>query len=141
MTLPGQLHHIGWAVADAGHAVQLFRGLGYESEPTLPDRLDPDFGVELRFLRRAGDPVLIELVIPARSDAVVAALLARNGPGPYHLAYRVDDLAATAATLRETGFRPITPRRPAPALAGRDIQFFRHAQLGLVELIQWPQPA
>jgi methylmalonyl-CoA/ethylmalonyl-CoA epimerase len=138
VNLPGQLHHVGWAVNRAEHAALTWRGLGYEPDPSLPDQPDPEFGVTLQFLRRPNDPVRLELVMPTRPDSVVAALLERSGPGPYHLGYRVDDLEAAARQLRGLGFRPVTRRHAAPALAGRLIQFFRHPAVGLVELIQWP---
>ena len=138
MNLPGQLHHVGWAVARIENATQLLQNLGYESDPALPDQPDPEFGVALRFLRRAHDPVLLELVMPTRPDSIVSAWLERTGPGPYHLGYRVDDLELAAQHMRGLGFRPVTSRHPAPALAGRAIQFFRHPEVGLVELILWP---
>jgi methylmalonyl-CoA/ethylmalonyl-CoA epimerase len=137
--LPGlKLHHIGWAVDDVEKATGLFSALGYELEPALPDRVDANFEVRLRFLRRAGDEILVELVAPAGPASSVNALLKRSGPGPYHFGFRVDDLESAGAALAQRGFLSITQALPAPALGGRLIRFWRSPVLGMVELILWP---
>ncbi len=139
--LPGlQLHHVGWAVENLDVPAAHFRALGYLPDPTLPDTVDPQFQVALRFLCRSEHEPLIELIAPAGPQSSVTAILKRSGPGPYHLGYRVADLAAAGAQLRAAGFVPITEAVPAPALGQRLIQFWRSSAAGLVELILWPQP-
>jgi len=133
-----KLHHVGWAVDDVEKATDLFALLGYGLEPSLPDRVDPNFDVRLRFLRRAGDDVLIELVAPAGPASSVSALLKRSGAGPYHLGFRVDDLEKSGAQIAQHGFLPITKALPAAALEGRLIRFWRSPVIGLIELIEWP---
>jgi methylmalonyl-CoA/ethylmalonyl-CoA epimerase len=138
VVLPGfKLHHVGWAVDDIEKAVGLFAMLGYGMEPSLPERVDPNFEVRLRFLRRAGDEVLIELVAPAGPASSVSALLKRSGAGPYHLGFRVDDLEKSGAQLAQRGFLPVTQALPAVALEGRVIRFWRSPVIGLIELIRW----
>ena len=137
--IPGlRLHHVGWAVADIGATTQALQALGYALDGSLPEALDDQFGVKLRFLSRPADPVLVELVQPTRADSSVSALLARGAAGPYHLGYCVDDLAAAAQALRKQRFRPATPRLCAPGLKMHQIQFFHRRDTGLIELIQWP---
>lgn len=137
--IPGcRLHHVGWAVADLLCAAQGFEKMGYVLEPGLPDTVDENFGVSLRFLRLPGHDALIELVQPVREDSSVRSVLQRSGAGPYHLGFCVDDIAAAGAILRAAAFRPTTKRQPAPALGMREIQFFHRRDVGLIELIQWP---
>jgi hypothetical protein len=138
MTSDFRLHHVGWAVANIGATTEALQALGYVSETTLPEMVDENFGVSLRFLCRPSDHLLVELVQPTRADSSVSALLARGGAGPYHLGYCVDDLSAAALNLRAGRFRPTTPRLYAPALRMRQIQFFYRRDTGLIELVEWP---
>ena len=137
--IPGcRLHHVGWAVPGLQSATQGFEKLGYVLEPTLPDTIDENFGVSLRFLRLSGHDCLVELVQPVRGDSSVSSVIQRSGAGAYHLGYCVDDIAVATATLRAAAFRPTTARMRAPALGMREIQFFHRRDIGLIEIIQWP---
>lgn len=137
--IPGcRLHHVGWAVADLQSATEGFAKIGYVLEPMLPDTVDENFGVSLRFLRLPGHDALIELVQPVRDDSSVSAVIQRSGAGPYHLGYCVDDIAVAGVMLRACSFRPTTGRLRAPALGKREIQFFHRRDIGLIELIEWP---
>jgi methylmalonyl-CoA epimerase len=46
-------------------------------------------------------------------DTPVGAFLAKRGPGVHHVAYRVEDVAASLSRLRDEGITPIdqVPRR------------------------------
>jgi methylmalonyl-CoA/ethylmalonyl-CoA epimerase len=129
---------VGWAVADLEPATRSFAALGYGLDPELPEREDPQFKVVLRFLRRPGGGDLIELVCPTGAGSSVSGVLARSGPGPYHIAYCVDRLDDAEPVLRSLGFRRSTQRTPAPALGNRPIVFWHSPAVGLVELIEWP---
>jgi hypothetical protein len=133
-----RLHHVGWVVPDLESATDAFQNLGYVVENALPDALDSNFNVKLRFLRHSVETTLVELVQPANSGSKVSGLLERCGAGPYHLAYCVDDIKMAATALRAIEFRPATTSLRAPALGMREIQFFRRKDVGLIELIQWP---
>ncbi len=54
----------------------------------------------------------IELLEPTEPDSPVGKFLAKRGPGVHHVAYRVDDIEAELARLKEQGVRLIdeTPR-------------------------------
>ena len=45
----------------------------------------------------------VELLRPLGPDTPVGKFLERKGPGLHHVAYRVDDIDATLAQLREQG--------------------------------------
>jgi methylmalonyl-CoA/ethylmalonyl-CoA epimerase len=136
--IEGRVHHVGWAVSDLGTATRALERMGYGPDPELPDCEDPQFKVMLRFLRPRDGGALVELVCPTGEASSVSGILARSGPGPYHLAYRVADLGAAEAGLRSLGFRQSTRRTLAPALGGRPIVFWHHPEVGLVELVEWP---
>ena len=54
----------------------------------------------------------VELLRPLGPETPVGKFLDRKGPGLHHVAYRVDDIDATLANLREQGIELIdsTPR-------------------------------
>ena len=50
-------------------------------------------------------PTMIQLLAPTGPDSTIARFLDRSGPGLQQLAYRVDDVDAVCALLRERGLR------------------------------------
>ena len=45
----------------------------------------------------------VQLIAPTREDATVAVWLSKNKPGMHHIAWRVEDIDAVSAQLREQG--------------------------------------
>ncbi len=129
------IDHIGIAVEDLDEAVEHYgRTLGVE--PTHRERVE-DQGVE-EVLFSVGTS-FIQLVGALGPDTPVGVFLAKRGPGVHHVAYRVDDVTASLARLRDEGVRLVdeTPRR-----GSRDtlIAFVHPSDMGgvLVELVQGP---
>jgi methylmalonyl-CoA epimerase len=129
------IDHIGIAVPDLKDAVERYgRTLGVE--PIHRERVE-DQGVE-EVLFAVGSS-FIQLLGALGADTPVGAFLEKRGPGVHHIAYRVDDVAAAMARLRDEGVRLIdeTPRR-----GSRDtlIAFAHPKDMGgvLVELVQVP---
>ncbi len=104
-----QVHHIDFVVRDLDRAAARYAEiLGMDPGPR--ERLESR-GVELvRF--RVGVLWLI-LVQPVREDSPVMRFLEEHGEGFFHIAYRVDDVAAEAARLKAVGVEPVNeiPRR------------------------------
>jgi methylmalonyl-CoA/ethylmalonyl-CoA epimerase len=103
------IHHVAMAVDDLEGAVALYaRYFGAEVERR--GRLD-DQGVDAVYLRVGGGRV--ELVAPLAADTPVGRFLARRGRGIHHVAFEVDDVAATIARLGGAGATVIDaePRR------------------------------
>ncbi|MEZ5261643.1 MAG: VOC family protein [Acidimicrobiales bacterium] len=94
-----------------------------------------------------------ELMEPTGDSGVIADFLAKRGEGLHHIAFAVDDLDDTMATLRERKVawvdpEPIANRMPVTDYAGRtfddgEIRFaFTHPKsiLGILfEFIQYPE--
>jgi catechol 2,3-dioxygenase-like lactoylglutathione lyase family enzyme len=49
---------------------------------------------------------LLEPWVPERND-FLERFVARHGPGPHHLTFKVDDLAATLDRVRASGYQPV----------------------------------
>ena len=101
--------HVGIAVDDLDAAVERYqRTLGVK--PSHRERVE-DQGVE-EVLFAVGTS-FVQLLGALGPDTPVGVFLARRGPGVHHLAYRVDDVTAALARLRDEGITPIdeVPRR------------------------------
>lgn len=97
-TPPGPIHHIGIVTDDLDAAVAAYRALGFE--PGTVTRVESQ-NVDIVPIQ-AGES-WIELLAPLDHDSGIGRFLASRGPGFHHVAYLVDDLAATLAALAERG--------------------------------------
>jgi methylmalonyl-CoA/ethylmalonyl-CoA epimerase len=79
----------------------------------------------------------IQLLTPTRDDSPVAKYLAKNGEGLHHIAYRVNDCAATLEAVKASGARVID-ETPRPGSRGTTVAFVHpKASFGtLIELVQ-----
>ena len=104
----GLIDHIGIAVDDLDAALALYEGSF--GMPIAHRETVNDQGVEAVLLD-VGD-CHVELLRPLGPETPVGKFLERKGPGLHHVAYRVDDIDATLANLREQGIELIdsTPR-------------------------------
>jgi methylmalonyl-CoA/ethylmalonyl-CoA epimerase len=79
----------------------------------------------------------IQLLAPLSPDSTIAKFLDRSGPGMQQLAYRVTDIDAVCATLRERGLRLLydTPKR---GTSNSRVNFIHPKDAGgvLVELVE-----
>ena len=129
------LHHVAIAVPSLAEARAIWEGpLGMTG---LPVEYVPDQRVNVLVLFSGGQR--IELVEPAHADSPVTKFLATRGPGIHHLAWRVDDLEAAIARLKEEGLRLIDVAA-RPGSHGTRIAFIHPQATGgvLMELVQDP---
>ena len=132
-----EIDHVGIAVEDLDEAVERYgRLLGVE--PTHRERVE-DQGVEEVLFAAGGS--FIQLLGALGPETPVGRYLAKRGPGMHHVAYRVDDVAATIEALRADGVRLID-EAPRPGSRNTLIAFVHPASMGgaLVELVQEHDP-
>ena len=100
------IDHVGIAVPDLDAAIEFHRAhFGLEVEH---EEVNEEQGVREAMLRApgtAGTETQIQLLAPLRDDSAIGKFLAKSGPGLQQLAYRVSDVDAAAAALREQGLR------------------------------------
>jgi methylmalonyl-CoA/ethylmalonyl-CoA epimerase len=79
----------------------------------------------------------IELIAPLGPETGVARFLAKRGPGLHHVAYRVQDIEATLATLVAAGVRLIDAT-PRTGIRGSRVAFLHPASTGgvLTEIVE-----
>ncbi len=133
--MPIDIDHLGIAVHSIDKALEFYQqqlGLPVSARETVAHEK-----VHVAMLP-AGGP-RIELLEPSEEDSVIGRFLAKRGEGLHHIAFRVPDLAASVATLKQNGARLINePRRGA---GGHLYVFVHPASTGgvLIELIQQEQ--
>ena len=79
----------------------------------------------------------IQLLAPLKADSPIGKFLERSGPGIQQMAYRVEDIDAVSATLRERGVR-LLYEVPKNGTAGSRVNFIHPKDAGgvLVELVE-----
>jgi methylmalonyl-CoA/ethylmalonyl-CoA epimerase len=104
----GLIDHVGVATEDLDAALALYSETF--AMPVAHRETVEEQGVEAVLLDVG--PCHVELLRPLGPDTPVGKFLARKGPGLHHVAYRVEDIESTLATLRDAGVRLIdeTPR-------------------------------
>ena len=127
------IDHIGVAVEDLDAAIAVHRdtyGMPLVHRETIDEQ-----GVEAALLD-VGDSH-VELLAPLGADTPVGKFLAKRGPGLHHVAYRVEDVAATLDDLRAAGVRLID-EQPRTGIRGSRVAFLHPSASGgvLTEMVQ-----
>jgi methylmalonyl-CoA/ethylmalonyl-CoA epimerase len=129
------IDHVGIAVPDLDEAIVFYAdafGMTVEHQETNEAQ-----GVREAMLRVGDSDSCLQLLAPLTPESTIAKFLDRSGPGLQQLAYRVTDLDAVSAVLRERGLRLLydEPRR---GTAGSRINFVHPKDAGgvLVELVE-----
>ena len=129
------IDHVGVAVPDLDAAIALYRdafGMRVVHEETNEEQ-----GVREAMLAVGNGDTRIQLLAPLTPESTIAKFIGRSGPGLQQLAFRVDDVEAVSATLRERGLRLLydVPKR---GTADSRVNFVHPKDAGgvLVELVQ-----
>jgi methylmalonyl-CoA epimerase len=130
-----RIDHVGVAVDDLEAAIALHEqayGLALAYREVVEAQ-----GVEAVLLDVGESHV--ELLRPLQPDTAVGRFLASRGPGLHHVAYRVDDIEAALAALRDRGLQLIDE---TPRVGIRDSRVaFLHPQSAGGVLTEIVQPA
>ena len=129
------IDHVGIAVPDLDEAIAFYRdvfGMEVAHEETNEEQ-----GVREAMVAVADSGSCIQLLAPLNEDSTIAKFISRSGPGLQQLAYRVTDVEAVSAVLRERGVRLLYPE-PKRGTANSRINFVHPKDAGgvLVELVE-----
>ena len=101
------IDHVGIAVADLDAAIALYeKAYGMTC---VHVEVNEEQGVREAMMAVGDSGSCIQLLAPLSPESTIAKFLDRSGPGIQQLAYRVADLDAVSATLRERGMRLLYP--------------------------------
>jgi methylmalonyl-CoA/ethylmalonyl-CoA epimerase len=131
------IDHVGVAVSDLDEAIAYYRDvLGM---PLVHEESNPDQGVREAMMGIGDSGSYVQLLSPLSDDSPIAKFLDRSGPGLQQVAYRVTDIDAVSATLRQRGVHLLydEPRR---GTAGARINFVHPKDAGgvLLEIVEPP---
>jgi len=132
------IDHVGVAVSDLDAAIAYHRDvLGM---PLVHEESNPEQGVREAMMGVGESGSYVQLLAPLSDDSPIAKFLGRCGPGLQQVAYRVADIDAVTATLRERGVRVLYDQAKA-GTAGARINFIHPKDAGgvLVEIVE-PAP-
>jgi methylmalonyl-CoA/ethylmalonyl-CoA epimerase len=129
------IDHVGVAVRDLDEAIAFYeRTYGMR---LAHQEVNEEQGVREAMMAVGDSGSCIQLLAPLSEESTIAKFLERSGPGMQQLAYRVTDVEAVSATLRERGLRLLydEPRR---GTAGSRVNFIHPKDAGgvLVELVE-----
>ncbi len=129
------IDHVGVAVPDYDAALEFYQrvfGMRVVHEETNEEQ-----GVREAMLAVGDSGSCVQVLAPLTPESTIAKFLDRSGPGLQQVAYRVLDVDAVCASLRERGVRLLydAPRR---GTAGSRINFVHPKDAGgvLVELVE-----
>ena len=129
------IDHVGIAVADLDEALD-FYAKNFDLR-SVHEEVNEEQGVREAMLALGDSGSCIQLLAPLRPDSPIGKFLDRNGPGIQQMAYRVDDIDAVSATLRDRGVR-LLYEVPKNGTAGSRVNFIHPKDAGgvLVELVE-----
>ena len=129
------IDHVGMAVPDLDAAIAFYRdtlGMRLAHQETNEEQ-----GVREAMIAVGDSGSCIQLLAPLNEESTIAKFLDRSGPGVQQMAYRVTDVEAVSAILRERGVRLLydAPRR---GTSDSRINFVHPKDAGgvLVELVE-----
>ena len=131
------IDHVGIAVPDLDTAIQWYAdAFGLVATHV---EVNEEQGVREAMLSAPGDAggPAVQLLAPLDENSTIAKFIGRNGPGMQQMAYRVADIEATSARLREKGIR-LLYEAPKRGTANSRVNFVHPKDAGgvLVELVQ-----
>ncbi|HNV41400.1 MAG TPA: methylmalonyl-CoA epimerase [Ornithinibacter sp.] len=129
------IDHVGVAVPDLDEAIAFYTST--YGMRMLHEETNEEQGVREAMMAVGDSGSCIQLLAPLTPASTIAKFLERSGPGIQQLAYRVTDLDAVSATLRERGLRLLydAPRR---GTSNSRVNFIHPRDAGgiLVELVE-----
>lgn len=129
------IDHVGVAVPDLDEAISF-----YEEKygmTMLHRETNAEQGVQEAMMGVGESGSCIQLLAPLDESSTIARFLDRNGPGIQQMAYRVTDIDAVCATLRERGLRLLYDA-PKRGTSNSRVNFIHPKDAGgiLVELVE-----
>ena len=129
------IDHVGVAVPDLDEAVAFYETT--YGMTMLHEETNEEQGVREAMMGVGDSGSCIQLLAPLSPESTIAKFLDRSGPGIQQLAYRVRDIEAVSATLRERGMR-LLYASPKRGTSDSRVNFIHPKDAGgiLVELVE-----
>lgn len=130
------IDHVGIAVPDLDEAIAFYSRVFGLTCTHIEE--NPEQGVREAMLSAPEGGAMVQLLAPLRPDSPIGKFLGRSGPGIQQMAYRVDDVEATARAMRSEGVRLLYDSAKT-GTGGSLINFVHPKDAGgvLVELVEY----
>ena len=134
------IDHVGVAVPDLDEAIALYTsayGMTVAHREVNEEQKVEEAMMQINAAGGDSTTQRIQLLAPLNDESTIAKFIDRNGPGLQQLAFRVTDVEAVSATLRERGLRLLYDA-PKRGTANSRINFVHPKDAGgvLVELVE-----
>ena len=129
------IDHVGIAVPDLDEALKFYAET-FDLR-SVHEEVNEEQGVREAMLQVGDSGSCIQLLAPLTPESTIGKFLDKSGPGIQQMAYRVEDIDAVSATLRERGVR-LLYEEPKSGTAGSRVNFIHPKDAGgvLVELVE-----
>jgi len=129
------IDHVGVAVREMDAAIAFYRDT--YGMTLLHEEVNEEQGVREAMMGVGSSGSCIQLLAPLSPESTIAKFLDRSGPGIQQMAYRVTDLDAVSATLRQRGLRLLFDS-PRHGTSDSRVNFIHPKDAGgiLVELVE-----
>ena len=129
------IDHVGIAVADLDAAITFYRDV--YGMRLAHQEVNEEQGVREAMMAVGDSGSHVQLLAPLTPESTIAKFLDRSGPGVQQVAYRVDDIEAVSATLRQRGLR-LLYENPRRGTSNSRVNFIHPKDAGgvLVELVE-----
>ena len=129
------IDHVGVAVRDLDEAIAFYRDT--YGMTLAHAEVNEEQGVREAMMAVGDSGSHVQLLAPLSPESTIAKFLDRSGPGVQQVAYRVEDIEAVSATLRERGLRLLYDE-PKRGTSGSRVNFVHPKDAGgiLVELVE-----
>jgi methylmalonyl-CoA/ethylmalonyl-CoA epimerase len=129
------IDHVGIAVHDLDDAIAFYRDT--YGMRLVHEEVNEEQGVREAMMSVGDSDGCIQLLAPLAPGSTIATFLERSGPGVQQVAYRVEDIEAASAVLRERGLRLLYDGARRGTADSR-VNFIHPKDAGgvLVELVQ-----
>ena len=125
------IHHLGYLVKRAEESERVFFDMGFQKETDWI--CDPERKISVKFLNKDG--YRVELIQPMGTDSPYYSLLGRFRNMVYHICYETENYEEADRWLRQNGFVCTEEPKPAIAFNNREVSFYAHPHMGMVELL------
>jgi methylmalonyl-CoA/ethylmalonyl-CoA epimerase len=129
------IDHVGVAVADLDEAKRLYEDVF--GMTVAHEEVNEEQGVREAMVAVGDSGSYIQLLAPLSPDTTIGKFLERSGPGVQQMAYRVTDIDAVCAVLRDRGVR-LLYEEPKRGTSESRVNFIHPKDAGgvLVELVE-----
>lgn len=128
-----KIDHIGYLTDNITESKDVLQSLGYDWRGQIYN--DDIQKCKICFLQKQNE-VCIELVGPYEDNKTMRKMLKKQGNGPYHTCYKVDDVQKIYEAMEDDGWYAMFKPVEAIAFNNKKICYLFKDEVGYVEIVE-----